>query len=260
MSAELPFPPVGVTADPPPDAPHASEIPNTSHAPTRGFQIAVAQGDLNFQPLVLDDPVPLGRQILALAGATPVDEFSLVAILPTGEFEDLRLDEPYDLRAQGTERFVAFRTDRLFKFTLDGRAIAWGMPSLPASVLYALAAVGEDQAVFLDARGGTDRLIEHGDTLDLSAPGVERFVTAVKPPTTYEIIVNGRPRVVTDRVVTFEQIVQLAFPNQQGEPNVVFSMTYRHAASKPPAGELGPHGSVEVKTGTVFNVTKTVQS
>jgi hypothetical protein len=44
------------------------------------------------------------------------------------------------------------------------------------------------------------------------------------------------------------------------EPNVVFSMTYRHAASKPHAGELGPGGVVEVKKGTVFNVTRTVQS
>ena len=38
-------------------------------------------------------------------------------------------------------------------------------------------------------------------------------------------------------------------------------MTYRHAASMPHAGELGAGGSVEVKKkGTVFNVTRTVQS
>jgi hypothetical protein len=64
---------------------------------------------------------------------------------------------------------------------------------------------------------------------------------------------------VTDRVVTFEQIVQLAFPGSH-EPDVVFSMTYRHAASKPHAGELGAGGIVEVKKGTVFNVTRTIRS
>jgi hypothetical protein len=38
-------------------------------------------------------------------------------------------------------------------------------------------------------------------------------------------------------------------------------MTYRHAASKPHAGELAEGGAVEVKHhGTIFNVTKTVQS
>ena len=260
MSAEVPTSPIIVTADPPPDAPNVLAATPADRASQRGYHIAVAQGDLNFRPLVLDDPVPLGRQILARAGATPVDEFSLVAILPTGEFEDLRLDEPYDLRAQGTERFVAFRTDRLFKFTLDGRGVVWGTSSLSAAVLYTLAAVVEGQAVFLDTRGGTDRLITPDETLDLSAPGVERFITAAMPPAAYEIVINGRARVVSGRVVTFEQVVQLAFPNEQADPNVVFSMTYRHAASQPSAGELGPQGSVEVKTGTVFNVTKTVQS
>ena len=60
--------------------------------------------------------------------------------------------------------------------------------------------------------------------------------------------------------MTFEQVVQLAFPGQHAA-NVVFSMTYRHAASRPHGGELGKGGTVEVKPeGTVFNVTKTVQS
>ena len=38
-------------------------------------------------------------------------------------------------------------------------------------------------------------------------------------------------------------------------------MTYRHAASNPHAGELGDGGTVDVKKkGTIFNVTRTVQS
>ena len=79
-------------------------------------------------------------------------------------------------------------------------------------------------------------------------------------PKTFEITVNARPREVEAQLVTFEQIVQLAFPGPH-ETNVVFSMTYRHAASKPHVGELGAGGSIEVKKkGTVFNVTRTVQS
>ncbi|MES9989475.1 MAG: multiubiquitin domain-containing protein [Candidatus Thiodiazotropha endolucinida] len=81
-----------------------------------------------------------------------------------------------------------------------------------------------------------------------------------RPTKTYEIIVNSRPRVVEDQQVTFEQIVQLAFPGTH-DANVIFSMTYRHAASKPHAGELAAGGTVDVKKkGTVFNVTRTVQS
>lgn len=228
--------------------------------PARGYRILFALGDLNFNALDVADPVPLGRQILAAAGRDPRDGYSLFAILPSGDFEDVRLDEPFDLRERGAERFVAFLTDRDFKLTLNQRQLAWGKPAIGGAALYALAEIDDDEAVFLAVRGGEDRLIEPSDIIDLTAPSIERFITAPKPSRTFEIIVNSRSREVEGRQVTFEQIVQLAFPGRH-DTNVVFSMTYRHAASKPHAGELGAGGIVEVKKkGTVFNVTRTVQS
>lgn len=80
------------------------------------------------------------------------------------------------------------------------------------------------------------------------------------PNSDVEIFINTRPRVVHDIHVTFEEIVKLAFPDSQPEQNVTFSMTYRLAASTPHAGELAAGGRVEVKQGTAFNVTRTVQS
>ena len=225
--------------------------------PARGYRFLLAQGDLNFQSRVVSDPVPLGRQLLEAAALDPRDGYSLIAILPSGDFEDVRLNEPFDLRERGAERFIAFQTDRDFKLTLNDHELLWGKPVISGTVLYGLAKPGEGEAVFLEVPGGEDRLIEHGELIDLVQPRIERFITA---RLTFEIIVNSRPRTVNARTVTFEQIVQIAFPGQH-EPNVVFSMTYRHAASTPPAGELGVGGSVDVKKkGTVFNVTRTVQS
>jgi hypothetical protein len=103
-------------------------------------------------------------------------------------------------------------------------------------------------------------LVEREELIDLSDVGIERFVTGPKPVTDYEIIVNARPRIVHDEDVTFEQVVALAFPGPHGG-NIIFSVTYRHAVSKPHAGELGAGGVVEVKKkGTIFNVTKTDKS
>lgn len=228
--------------------------------PARGYRFLLAQGDLNFQSRQVSDPVPLGRQLLEAGALDPRDGYSLFAILPSGDFEDVRLNEPFDLRERGAERFVAFLTDRDFKLTLKDDELRWGKPVISGAVLYGLAKPGEGEAVFLEIPGGEDRLIEPGELIDLTQPGIERFITAPKQPLTFEIIVNSRPRTVDARTVTFEQIVQLAFPGQH-EPNVVFSMTYRHAASTPHVGELGAGGSVDVKKkGTVFNVTRTVQS
>jgi hypothetical protein len=233
---------------------------NRALRPARAYRIRFAQDDLNFSDLEVADPVPLGRQILSAADCDPDDGFSLFAILPSGEFEDIRLDEPFDLRAHGAERFVAFETDRDYKLTLDDRQLEWGKPAIGGAALYALACVSESQAIFLEVRGGEDQLVEPEDLVDLNEPGIERFITAPRPSKTYEIIVNSRPREIEDSHVTFEQIVQLAFPGTHDD-NVVFSMTYRHAASKPHAGELAAGGTVDVKKkGTVFNVTRTVQS
>jgi hypothetical protein len=226
----------------------------------RAYRIQYAQDNLNFRALDLTNATPQGRQILEAAGARPVEEFSLFAILANGDFEEVRLDEPFDLRKRGAERFVGFDTDRIYKLTLDESQLEWGKPAIKGAYLYELGHVAKERAVFLKANGGEPRLIERHELIDLSAAGIERFLTGPKPVIDYEIIVNARPRTVHDEDVMFEQVVQLAFPGPHG-PTIVFSMTYRHAASKPHAGELAPGGIVEVKKkGTIFNVTKTDKS
>ncbi|MEX2170733.1 MAG: multiubiquitin domain-containing protein [Pirellulales bacterium] len=224
------------------------------------YRISISDETLNFRGATITDPVPLGRQILGDSGFDPRDGYSLFAILQSGDFEDVRLDETFDLRERGVERFIAFRTDREFKLTLNDAQLEWGKPVVSGTVLYKLGSVPADQVVFLEVRGGEDRLIEPTDLIDLTASGIERFFTAPRPVPTFEIIVNSRPKNVNDPHVTFEQVVQIAFPGSHG-PNIEFSMTYRHAASKPHAGELAAGGVVEVKKkGTVFNVTRTDKS
>lgn len=156
----------------------------------RGYRIRFALDSVAFAPLVLTDPVPLGRQVLEVAGANPIEAHSLFFLEPNGDFEDVRLDEPIDLRERGAERFIAFSTDRLFRLSLDRRQIVWGLPGIPEAALRTLADIGDDMAVFLEVRGGTDRLIAEGETVDLTQPGVEAFISALRPHR-YVFFVNG---------------------------------------------------------------------
>ena len=82
--------------------------------PKQGYQVMVAGDQLKFKPYQFDDPVPLGRQILEVAGYDADGDASLFTIVENGDFEDVRLDEQVDLRKRGVERFVAFHGDRLF--------------------------------------------------------------------------------------------------------------------------------------------------
>ncbi|MEM9814865.1 MAG: multiubiquitin domain-containing protein [Cyanobacteria bacterium P01_D01_bin.6] len=208
----------------------------------------------------IDDPIVTGQQLLDLASKRPTDEYLIFQKLKNGQMEEIRLDETVDLRRQGIEQFITWHSDRSFRFSIDGRRLEWGAPLITGLELKKLAEVdAATHVVWLDVRGGEDLLIEDAESVDLQAAGIERFFTKPRPQNEFEIIVNARPKTVQGPEVTFEQIVDLAFPGPH-KPTVVFSVTYSKADSVPPTGELGAGGSVNVKTGTIFNVTPTDKS
>jgi len=74
------------------------------------------------------------------------------------------------------------------------------------------------------------------------------------------IIVNGRQKQVTTRDLTFDQVVALAFPNPQTGPDILYTVTYKRGEGHKPEGTLEVGGSVKVKEGEIFDVTKTNRS
>ena len=68
------------------------------------YRIRFALEGLTFRSIDVPDPVPAGRQILASAGLDHRADYILFAYLDTGDFEDVRLDETFDLRGKGAER------------------------------------------------------------------------------------------------------------------------------------------------------------
>lgn len=75
-----------------------------------------------------------------------------------------------------------------------------------------------------------------------------------------EIIVNGRPKMVTAKELSFDQIVALAFPNPPTGPDVIFTVTFRRGEGNKPEGTLVQGDTVRVKEGMIFNVTATNKS
>lgn len=77
------------------------------------YRIRFGLEGLTFRHIDVPDPVPTGRQILASAGLDHRADYILFAYLDTGDFEDVRLDETFDLRGKGAERFIAQVRPRL---------------------------------------------------------------------------------------------------------------------------------------------------
>lgn len=230
---------------------------NRTLQPARAYRIAVAVDGVAFHNALVADAHPLGRQIVGAAGLDPHSDPSLFALLPTGDFDEVVLDQSVDLGARGTERFVVFTTDRDFKFTVNGAQARWFQRRISGDALCVLGNATEDDVAY-QLVGDEHRVVERDAEADLGQADVEHFV--VKPREGFEIVVNGREVRVERRRQTFENFVRLAFPDGPADQNITYSITFRRAASQPHEGELGAGGFINVRNGTIVNVTRTVQS
>jgi hypothetical protein len=76
----------------------------------------------------------------------------------------------------------------------------------------------------------------------------------------FTIIVNARQKVVTQRELSFTEIVALAFDNPPNGENIVFTVTYRRGEGHKPEGTLVDGETVKIKEGMIFDVTATNKS
>lgn len=77
---------------------------------------------------------------------------------------------------------------------------------------------------------------------------------------TVTIIIDGTPHEVEKGELTYDDVVTLADPEYPQHPDTTYSVTYKRGHGDKPEGTLSPGGSVKVKDGMVFNVSRTGQS
>lgn len=157
------------------------ECAREGRVPRLGYRFRVRIDDNRF---VVADPAITGRQLLDEAGKRPVEEFLIFLKLRNGLLEEIRLDETVDLRKRGVEQFLTFRSDRSFRFELDGRRFEWGAALITGRTLKKLAGVDlETYGVWQEVRGGEDFPIDDNESVDLSKEGLERFFTGITQTT-----------------------------------------------------------------------------
>ena len=74
---------------------------------------------------------------------------------------------------------------------------------------------------------------------------------------TYKIVVNGTPTTVDKEVLSYDEVVRLAFP--EPDPNTIYSVSFEKA-KEPKEGELLPGQSLTIKENTEFDVDDTGRS
>jgi hypothetical protein len=78
---------------------------------------------------------------------------------------------------------------------------------------------------------------------------------------TVTIVVDGTPHEVPKKeIITYAEVVTLAYPDYPQHPEITYSVTYTRGHSGSPEGILAPGGSIKVKEGMSFSVNRTGQS
>ncbi|MDE2751326.1 MAG: multiubiquitin domain-containing protein [Gemmatimonadota bacterium] len=76
----------------------------------------------------------------------------------------------------------------------------------------------------------------------------------------FDIIVNGTDHAVPNDEVSFDAVVDIAYPDGGRGPLITYTVDFYNGGGRPTEGKLTQGQSAKVKDGTVFNVTRTDRS
>jgi hypothetical protein len=147
---------------------------------------------------------PKGERVIDKAGLKPVSEYVLIQLMRHSS-RSVGLDETVDLRAEGTEEFRAFKSDRIFRFTLNGHGYEWGVDKIPEPELRAIGHVRDDEVLVLE-RGDDEVELQPADVLDLGNAGTEHLHTEKRLIT---VFFENEPREIPRGTYTTEQLKRL---------------------------------------------------
>ena len=166
---------------------------------------------INDRPLELDDPKPTARQMLVAADFAPADECVLIQVLRDST-RSVALDETIDLRGPGKEVFWAFKSDRVLRFTLDGRGFEWGAAVIAEPVLRVIAQITEGKILILERKDQPDQELGPSDEIRLADAGTEHLRTEKR---LIEVFFKDKSYELPRGIYTTEQLMA-KFPIEEG--------------------------------------------
>jgi hypothetical protein len=147
---------------------------------------------------------PRGEQILDKAGLKPADDYVLIQMMRHSS-RSIALDETVNLREEGTETFRAFKSDRIYRFTVNEHGFDWGVDKIPEPELRAICHIPAEDVLVLE-RDGADIDLTPTDVLDLGRAGTEHLHTE---KCLVRVFFENVPREIPRGTYTTEQLKDL---------------------------------------------------
>lgn len=128
------------------------------------------------------------------------------------------------------------------------------------AALYLLGKVHPSFELFKEVDGNREDVAIPNDGQSIDLRRDEHFHSGKSVETVFQIFVNAEQKEVAKKILTFEEIVAIAFPNPPTGPNVVFTVVFKKAVAPTHEGSLLAGSKVEIRNGTIFSVTHTDKS
>lgn len=218
----------------------------------------VSDETFTFRDVRFDDRKITGAQVAQAAGAHPVEDYVVLAQLPTWELETVRPTELVDL--DRTTRFFVIKGDGTDRFFVDGLAFEWPRKVIAGEDIKRLVGKDdEDVELVLEREDQPDKVIDDDDEVRIGSAGVEKFHT--RPAKVHvTIIVNTRRVEWNKRKISFEDLVKIAYPTPPPGKEIVYTVTFFDGPPRRPEGSLSSGELVRVRDEMVFNVKFTDKS
>ncbi|MBI5066932.1 MAG: multiubiquitin domain-containing protein [Deltaproteobacteria bacterium] len=90
----------------------------------------------------------------------------------------------------------------------------------------------------------------------MSTPDIHNATSSDGPGHTKEVqvFVNSRPKTVSEKEISYAEIVKLAFADAFQNPNTLYTVTYRYADGDKRGGSMVEGDTIKVKKEMQFNV------
>ncbi len=164
-------------------------------------------------------------------------------------------DETVDLARTDVEHFYV---EEKLKFTINGEPFFSYEQYISSEQLRVLGKIPQEDDLFQKVpEPWEDELIVGDRKIDLALPGKENFISK---PFDVSILVNTRRKPWVKRIITFEEVVILAFGSYDPNPQKVYTINYSGGVEPKPEGSMVKGSVVQVKDKMNFDVSATNQS
>lgn len=148
----------------------------------------------------------------------------------------------------------------VLRLTINSKQYEWENEYITGAEIRNLGNIPTQEDIFLAIKKPwEDEPIPDEKQVNLARPEIEHFYSKGK---NYEItlIVNGRAKSWTEKIISFDQVVVLAYGTHDPNANKIYTVTYDKGPKENREGSMVLGDKVFVKDKMIFNVTCTDKS